>query len=92
MQSAPDTVLKLIGDKEALEELRKDLMADPELGKGTVGGITETRPRQIGVEEVVFAIVIHFPTGIAAHYVYDWVKSWRERKGKNVRAEGEVGH
>ncbi len=50
MQPAPDNVVKVVGDKDALEELRRDLMADPELSKGSVGGITETRPRQIGVE------------------------------------------
>jgi hypothetical protein len=92
MQPAPENVVKVVGARDVLEELRRDVMADPELGKGTVGGVTEMRSRQFGAEEIIFAVVIHFPTGIAAHFVYDWLKSWRERKGKNVRVEEAPGH
>jgi hypothetical protein len=92
MEPAPADVVKVIGDRDTLDELRNDLMADPDLGRGTVDGVTEMRSRQIGLVEVIFAIAIHLPTGVAAHFVHDWIRSWGRRKGKNVRVEGEPGH
>jgi hypothetical protein len=91
MQPPADNVVRVVGDKEALEELQKDLAADPQLGKAKVSGITETRSRQIGIEDIVFAVALHLPVGVAAHFVHDWLRAWRERRKKNVTWEGGDG-
>jgi hypothetical protein len=53
--------VKLAGDKDALEETRKDFAVAPELGGDAISGITPTRLRQVGVEDVIFAVALNLP-------------------------------
>ena len=100
MEPTPAEIVTVVCDEKTLEELRKDLQADPKLGKAQLDQPTpeprqappgELRPRQIEMVDVLVAIAIHLPSGLAAHYFYDWLREWRGKKGKNVQVKGGAG-
>ena len=80
----PDATVELVGNKEALEEFRRDLQADAAFAGVVID--PPLRSKQFdSMGEVLLTLMLHIPPGIAAHALYEWIKNWRTTKGKDVQ-------
>src|ERR1700722_6654796 len=92
--SMEQKVLKLSGNRDSIERLRSELLAEPKASSIRLRDVgpdsdsevpRDSRARQFEIADAIVAFLIEVPAGITAHMAYDWLREWLKERAATAQ-------